>query len=111
MYHASARRVFFAILVFIGAAHAASAQTCAPPVIEAPAEICPAAQGTASVQPPAGGAWESVWWTISNGSFNQNGYPSSSAQGLSVSFQPGSTNAPVTLTAFGRDTNGCVTST
>ncbi len=111
MYHATVRRVALVILVLIGITQAADAQSCAPPVIEAPAEICPAAYGVASVPPPAGGAWESVWWTISNGNFVQNGYPSSSAQGLSVTFQPGYTNAPVTLTAFGRDTAGCVTST
>jgi hypothetical protein len=70
--------------------------------------VCTWANATASVQPPTGGTWASVDWTIANGSFQTASYPyqSTYASGTNVTFSANG-NGPVTLTAFARDSYGC----
>jgi len=82
----------------------------APPVINAPLEICPmGASGTASVAPPAeGGAWYSVSWEITNGYFaSQWGGPSTFASGTEVNFWADNSGQPVVLSVQAYDGEYC----
>src|SRR5215831_6127535 len=81
-------------------------RTIAPPVITAPANICPNGNGTASVAPPAeGGQWQYVSWQITNGYFTTNYYPyqSTYASDPTVQFYADGSGQPVQLTVFGQD--------
>src|SRR5204862_379904 len=66
------------------------------------------ANATASAQPPAGGAWASVNWSITNGSFQTQNYPyqSTYASGTDVTFSANG-SGPVTLTVYAYDSFGC----
>jgi hypothetical protein len=82
-------------------------RTIAPAVIEAPAEICPGSgSGTASLAPPAeGGAWQSFYWEITNGSFYGGATNTVDASPL---FFAGMSGQPVELHVRAYDTQGCM---
>ena len=83
-------------------------RTIAPPVINAPLEICPMGNGLASVAPPAaGGSWDYVSWTITNGQFSGMNGPSNSASGTSVYFYGNNSSQPIMLTATTYDSQYC----
>jgi D-lyxose ketol-isomerase len=83
-----------------------------PVITTSSPSVCAWANATASVQPPAGGNWASVDWSITNGSFQTTTYPyqSSYASGTDVTFSANG-SGPVTLTAFARDSYGCAAPT
>jgi hypothetical protein len=73
----------------------------APPVINAPAEVCPNGSATASVAPPAeGGSWNYVSWQITNGHFGWDPYtggPRTSMSGESAVFYGDGSGSPIQL--------------
>ncbi|HYR28180.1 MAG TPA: hypothetical protein VEU30_06915, partial [Thermoanaerobaculia bacterium] len=84
-------------------------RTVPPPVISAPAEICPFAPGTATLSAPEEGSWMEVEWYISAGSFvRPDGSRVTSFTGpdTSVTFESNN-NGTVTLFAIARDSFYC----
>jgi hypothetical protein len=81
-------------------------RTIAAAVIDAPAQVCATGPGTASVAPPAeGGAWSSVSWEITNGSFPGG---ATTFVGESTPFFAGGSALPVGLSVHAYDAHGCM---
>ncbi|HEY2094264.1 MAG TPA: hypothetical protein VGJ81_20540, partial [Thermoanaerobaculia bacterium] len=77
-------------------------RTIAPPVITAPAQVCPSGTGgDLSVADPAeGGMWSNVQWDVTNAYFSGTSYPYQPTQttyGNGVHFYPDGSNQPITV--------------
>src|SRR6185436_16495223 len=87
-------------------------RTVAAPVIRTEVDAtCPGTTVLATVDAPAEGDWQQVYWTITNGVFSMGGpgnwTESDTVSGRNVAFRANG-NGPVTLAAHGFDTFGCV---
>jgi len=107
-------RLVLITFILLGAVFGANAQTCppgtiAPPVITAPAEVCPYGNGPASVAPPAPGqSWEHVSWSITNGSFGYGPFGQmTTADGTDVTIYGNGSGDPIVLTAHVYDFQMC----
>ena len=80
-------------------------RTIPPPQIHTyPSPLCPGSYGYASIDPPAGDYWQSVTWSIQNGSIQYG------QGGSYIFFQPDGTGVAVVLHAEVRDSYTCVAS-
>jgi large repetitive protein len=79
-----------------------------PVITTSSPSVCAWANATASVQPPPGGNWASISWSITNGSFQTPTYPYQSpyASGTDVTFSANGSGT-VTLTVYATDSYGC----
>src|SRR5688572_5520270 len=96
-------RLCLALLLVFCAVTAAEAQNCnvrPAPQINAPATICPAEEGTATIAQPETGNWTAVSWSISGGTITYQ-------QGSLMHFTADG-SGQVVLQVTATDETGCV---